>query len=53
LTVVLEQWFSKWAESPSWGAILRGKETKKTNKGVIEGVKMLDHYSMIELSSVA
>jgi len=25
LTVVLQQWFSKWAES----AILRGKETKK------------------------
>ena len=30
LTVVLEQWFSKWVESPSSGAILRGKETKKT-----------------------
>ena len=32
LTVVLEQWFSKWAESLSWGAILRGRETKKQTK---------------------
>jgi len=35
------------------GSDFEGQRDEKTNKGVIEGVKMLDHYSMIELSSVA
>lgn len=44
----LDQWFQKWAESPPWGAILMGKETKK-QKGAMgersntKGDKILNH----------